>query len=529
MAVVAGFFWAGAFPKIGIAGFAWLAPGLMIFAARDQSGGKAFRCGYVAGIVFWLASLYWLLLIPYRWHGIPFGPALGWLALSAFLALYPATWVWLGQKLQTSNVKNQTSTWLSRTVFALECAILWVALEMIQTRFLSGFPWDLLGVSQYKLTPLIQIASLTGVYGVSFLVVWFSVSLLNCFTILVQRPAQRMFVAEIAFPMLAVGAIWIWGFQRIAPAPTSEREIKLALIQPSIPQEVIWDRDAHAFRFEKLMKLSEEALAEKPDGLVWPEASMPGFTAANMSAMTNLIASNNVSFIFGADDAEFRPDSTNFFNSAFLFSHDGNYLATYRKRKLVMFGEYVPLERWLPFLKWVTPVEGGFTPGEKPVQFEMDGDSQPSTINYQPVKTSVLICFEDVFPHEAREHVEDETDFLLNLTNDGWFGRGAAQWQQAFTALFRAVENGVPLVRCTNNGLTCWIDQFGRLREVFGAESENVYGPGFLIVKIPVGGSRLHTFYNRHGDIFGWSCVIVAGGIAAQTLLRKRFPLPARS
>ena len=127
------------------------------------------------------------------------------------------------------------------------------------------------------------------------------------------------------------------------------------------------------------------------------------------------------------------------------------------------------------------------------------------------VKTAVLICFEDGFPELARGYVRDDTDFLVNLTNDGWFGDGAAQWQQAAAAIFRSVENGVPLVRCCNNGLTCWSDATGRLRRIFRDPDGSVYGPGALTIDLPVGVKRTATFYNRHGDWFGWACVGVTG------------------
>ena len=125
--------------------------------------------------------------------------------------------------------------------------------------------------------------------------------------------------------------------------------------------------------------------------------------------------------------------------------------------------------------------------------------------------TSTLICFEDVFPQLAREYVQDDTDFLVNLTNDGWFGDGAAQWQQAAAAIFRAVENGLPLVRCSNNGLTCWADASGRLHDIFKNPAGSVYGPGAVTIEIPVGEKREPTFYNRHGDWFGWVCVGITG------------------
>jgi apolipoprotein N-acyltransferase len=139
----------------------------------------------------------------------------------------------------------------------------------------------------------------------------------------------------------------------------------------------------------------------------------------------------------------------------------------------------------------------------------------------------VLICFEDIFPHHTREYVDEDTDFLLNLTNNGWFGEGAAQWQHAANAVFRAVENGVPLVRCTNNGLTCWVDERGRMYDIYFPGTGDIYGVGFKLVKVPLLGGRKReaTFYRRHGDLFGWSCVAWAI-LAAGWTWRRRSEMP---
>jgi apolipoprotein N-acyltransferase len=143
------------------------------------------------------------------------------------------------------------------------------------------------------------------------------------------------------------------------------------------------------------------------------------------------------------------------------------------------------------------------------------------------VKVSVLICFEDTFPHLAREYVSDDTDFLVNLTNNGWFDESAAQWQHAVTALFRAVENGVPLVRCANNGLTCWVDAGGRIRQFYESPGRGIYGAGFMIAHVPVlspGQTREPTFYRRHGDLFGWCCVGITVLRLGGSFLKQRKP-----
>jgi apolipoprotein N-acyltransferase len=324
-------------------------------------------------------------------------------------------------------------------------------------------------------------------------------------------------------PLIALLVVAVFGVTRVLNRPPSVRELQLALVQPSIPQELIFDRREDAGRFSKIMDLSRLALSGKPDVLVWPEAALPSFTEENFRAVTNLITAHNVWMIFGADDAERHatpeaPDRYDYFNSAFLFDPRGRHVATYRKQRLVIFGEYVPLTRWLPFLKHLTPIQGGFTPGAGPVPFR---------ITEPPVNLSVLICFEDVFGQFARRHVNDDTDILLNLTNDGWFGQSAAQWQQAANATFRAVENGVPLIRCTNNGLTCWIDAHGRMMQICQSPDGDVYAAGFLTAKVPLpqaGQGNTPTVYRRHGDWFAWGCLVVSAICILNRVARKARP-----
>jgi apolipoprotein N-acyltransferase len=414
------------------------------------------------------------------------------------------------------------SNWWQRAGWAFLCATLWVGFETVLARFLSGFPWNLLGVSQHRMLPIIQIASITGVYGVSFLIVWFSVSLGFALLRIVRQPGLRGgWFVELHPALIVLLGIMIFGVHRLREPMEPDRELNVALIQPSIPQLLIWDHSEDANRFNKIMDLSKLALASKPDLLIWPESSMPNFTEDNYRAITNLIATHKVWMILGADDVDRRagatdPGDTDYFNAAFLFDPDGRLVTSYRKQHLVVFGEYLPFARTFPFLRRIIPVPGDFTPGNKTVSFEL---SKPRA------RLAPLICFEDVIPGLTRQSVEADTDLLLNLTTDGWFGHSAAQWQQAANAVFRAVENGLPMVRCTNNGLTCWIDSHGRLREVLRSETGDVYAAGFLIAKVLLpraGQEREATFYHRHGNWFGWGCVVLSlvAGVAG-VLQRK--------
>jgi apolipoprotein N-acyltransferase len=585
LAIVAGLLLAASMPTLSVAGMAWIAPGLMLLAAFGRRGMAAFRIGYVAGLAYYLASLSWLLLIPVTGY-----PILGWAALSAFLSLYPATWVWLcwksfpatlagglgtervpvaaevtrrmaqdsasgfrlltsaatylhglqalvagvpmnlrgdfppggtpgstagGTPASTANWGEQflAVNWSQRLIWSLAGAALWVALEMMVARFLGGFPWNLLGSSQYRIVPLIQIASFTGIYGVSFLVVWSSLSLLSAAMVVIRRPANRSaWVGEIILPMLAVSALYVTGYQKLLRPETPRPTLAVALVQPSIPQTLIWDPRENTNRFKQLLQLSEQALTNKADVLIWPEAALPKmlrYDEETLDAVAGLAREHTVWMIVGSDDLEprrnaKRPNETDAFNSSFLVNPAGELVERYVKRNLVIFGEYIPLVRWLPFIKYLTPIDEGFTAGDRVVPFELKN---------LHVKVSVLICFEDEFPQLVREYVSDDTDFLVNITNDGWFREGSAQWQHAAGAIFRAVENGVPLVRCANDGLTCWIDSSGRLREFLDRKPGGIYGPGFLIAQIPVllpGEKRAPTYYRVHGDVFGWGCVAFA-------------------
>jgi apolipoprotein N-acyltransferase len=331
-------------------------------------------------------------------------------------------------------------------------------------------------------------------------------------------------MGEIALPLLAVIGVAIYGVRQFGPPAATTAPVKIGLVQPSIPQRWIWSPSESSNRFTQLLALSESALTDaggKPDLLVWPEAAVPGYVRWDTNilvAVTNFVRRHQVWLVLGSDDAAPRqsggdPFAYDVFNASFLLGPDGEFRATYRKRRLVICGEYIPFARWLPFLERWTGM-GSFAEGQEIVPFR---------VSELGVKTSVLICFEDVFPHGVREYVEDDTDFLLNLTNNGWFGESAAQWQHAANAVFRAVENGVPLVRCANNGITCWVTPQGQMRDAY-LPGTDAYGAGYRLVQVPrLGGKKREpTFYRRHGDVFGWGCVAWSALVAGRTFLRRR-------
>ena len=552
-AMAGGTLLAMAFPNFSLAGFAWAAPAVLLAAAYGQSGADRFRVGCVGGLTFWLVSLYWLLLMP----AIGF-PILGWLALAGYVALYFGAWVWLvGRFLPAINGLRQTASlptetnvspgvsWTARTLWTMGGAAAWVALEWLRAHLFTGFPWSFLGVSQYQLVPLLQIAAFTGVYGVSFLVAWFSLALYAAAFMIWRQPSKRqVWQSEIVLPLCAVVGCYVGGFLALndGGAP-SESSLRVTAIQPSVPQTLIWSPDEDARRFLALQDLSQRALSDSNhpcDLLVWPESAVPDLDQPTYDAINNFVRSNHVWLILNGEDVEFHRTATNYFNSAFLIGPDAHWhLPAYHKRKLVIFGEYVPLAGWLPFLKWLTPISGGWTRGDQPVSFKLrrrtppplDGTLQitadPATAATDIVYCSPLICFEDTFPGAARDSAQDEEDFLVNLTNDGWFQESAEQRQHLANAVFRAVENHLPLLRCANNGVTCLINAHGRIEEVFRDAHDSEYGRGAFTVDIPLpspGQRPAPTFYNRYGDWFAWSCIAVTIALLARSTSQVKKP-----
>ena len=496
--MLAGLVLAAAFPKIDVAGAAWIGPALILACAYGRAGGAAWRIGYVAGFAHWLTLLSWLLYIPVTGF-----PILGWVALAAYLAVYPAFWVWLLAG------KIGQGSWLRRSFWALGGAATWVALEMIRARLFSGFPWNTLGTSQWQMIPLIQLAAVTGTYGISFLIVWVSLALYSSVQAIFRHPTTRhIWLGEMILPIIVVTLVFNLGITRIRNAPPTDASLRVTFVQPAVPQTMIWDTTANEKRFNQLLALTTDALTNQTDLLLWPEAALPELSDESFAAITNLIQQHHVWMMFNADDVTEKIHPTkeerfDVFNAAYLFNPEGKFADVYHKRQLVIFGEYIPLVKWLPFVKWFTPITGGYTDGDRMTQFNVAG-----------TKIAPLICFEDTFPRHVIDHVNPDTDLLVNLTNDGWFGESAEQWQHLSSAALRSVENGVPLLRCCNNGITCWFDAQGRMREIFRDANDSEYAVGFANWEIPFVSAPNRgesTFYHRNGDWFGWICVGVTG------------------
>ncbi len=404
------------------------------------------------------------------------------------------------------------------------CALSWVVLEWVRGFLITGFPWNFLGASQLDVPWLPLFAAYAGVTGVSLVVAFVSVGVLAA----VRAPGLRPALLEMVLPLLILTLALAAGRtrgQQVAQVQSGRgtlrvATLRVALVQPSIPQTVIWDsaRDANRTmeRWETLLALTEQALDSQPHLLVWPEASVPPMPddealRERWGEVGRRCESLGVWRVLGTDEAVEDAQGRRFYNSCVLISPEGRIVETYRKQHLVMFGEYVPFGNVFPFLKRLAPV-GTFSRGEGPQVFDI------GTARLAP-----LICFEDVVSPLVRRAVGPSVDALLNLTNDGWFGESGQQWQHARSAAFRAIETGRPLIRCTNNGVSCWVDAAGRVHRLDGRA--RVHDPGVRLADIPLAtaAAGAPTWHSKAGDWLGWLAI----ALCAVAAWRRR-GVPAR-
>jgi apolipoprotein N-acyltransferase len=410
---------------------------------------------------------------------------------------------------------------------ATVCSAAWVTLEWVRGWFLfGGFGWNGLGVSQHSVVPLIQFASVTGVYGVSALV---------CFVNFALFFTARRFVLKLYHPELLRQPSWEFYIAMILICGASAqglreirhrespRTLRLAMVQGNIPQSLKFDPREKPMILERYERLTRLAIAGKPDLIIWPETATPQpmrYDADSFALVTNLAAKADACLLTGTIDATPHSSPPELFNGAILVCPEGRIAGIYHKIHLVPFGEYVPLRRLaVPFLKLLGPKgyevgdDYGFENGKEFTVFEVGG------VRFGPV-----ICFEDTMPDLYRHFVQRGVDFMVNVTNDAWFKTSPAAEMHLANAVFRAAETRRPLVRCTNNGVTCVVDEFGFVRmrlQPFTDASVNC--------ELALPAARAITFYTQHGDVFVGVCALLGSSVILWFAVARRFPLKSSS
>ena len=454
--------------------------------------GQAFLLGWFAGILWYCGNCYWIYSTMKQYGGINAFGAAGLLFLFAlYLGLYHGLF-------------GLIIGWLARGESGLRNALVlspfvWVAVELARTR-ITGFPWDLLGVTQVDNIPLARIATVTGVYGVSLEIMIVNAAFAAAF--LVRRNRRPLLLAALAAAFVLQAARWI-------PAPAIPADRTALLVQENIPvlEGADWTTQYFTDSLTELNRLSLTSMGgQRPALIVWPESPAPFYsgdplfrTAVSQiaqSAKTWMVVGN-----IGVENAMMSPEhGTQIFNSAALVSPTGDWPARYDKIHLVPFGEYVPFKSWFSFAGGLTKEVGDFSRGVSRAPLKA-GDQ----------KLGVFICYESIFPDDVRQFAANGAQVFVNISNDGWYGDSGAYAQHLKQARMRAVENARWLLRDTNTGATASIDPYGRVVASVPRKVRNV-------LEAPYALSAETTFYTRHGDWLAYACAIISVGAIAFSL-----------
>jgi apolipoprotein N-acyltransferase len=494
-ACLTGLLLALSFPLPGLSILAWVAFLPLFYAIKGKTPANAFKLGFIAAFVAYAGIFYWLNIVMTTYGKLPLPVSICLtLLMAAYLALFPAV------TAAVSRFAEQHSVPVLLTFPAV-----WVAFEHVRGYLFSGFPWALLGYTQYRTLPLLQIADLTGVYGVSFLILLVNIFLFQLWRwIRGKDGATYPFLATCVTMPLLLLTIW-YGFVTLN-REVAGKTVKVALAQGNIPQDIKWDPGFQEETVAIYERLSRRSAGSGAALVVWPESSLPFFFQKELTysaRVSSLARELGTSLIVSSPAIETEDGRDRLLNSAFLIGPDGVAVGRADKVHLVPFGEYVPLAKLLPFVKKMVQGIGDFSPGRAPALLAAPFG-----------KLGVLICFEGIFPEISREYVANGADLLVNITNDAWFGRSSAPYQHLSMTVFRAVENRVPLVRAANTGITAIIDSRGHVRAMTG-----LFREALLSGEVQLGGEK--SFYTAYGDIFAWGCILLSFGILVYAL-RKR-------
>jgi apolipoprotein N-acyltransferase len=504
---------AGAVSALAMAPFnAWpvlfLTFPVMVFLLDGAAAGKwrgipaAALSGFWFGLGYFVPGLYWTGYAffvdaqTFAWLS-PFAV----LGLPAYLALYPALGFALARLLWTRDASRLLALAASLTVS-----------EWLRGQLLTGFPWNAFGYALSEPLALAQAASLIGLWGMTFL----TVAIFASPAVLIDGGAHgRKAWKAPATAIALLVAMGVFGAIRLSMQPTRMvANVKLRIMQPNLQQDVKFNYGAKQDVMQKYLALSDRASGPQSTGvrdasiLIWPESAFPFFLTREADAMAQIadLLPKGTVLITGAvrvpDDARPGVPVTRAYNSIYLIDHDGSILSIYDKLHLVPFGEFLPLQNWMERLGFsqLTKVTGGYIPGTRRRSLDVPGAP----------RALPLICYEAIFPGHVAER-DDRPGWIVNLTNDGWFGISTGPYQHLQQARMRAIEEGLPVVRAANTGISAVIDPMGRILAQLGLGIEGVLDASLPAAIAP-------TVYARFGNIS--AAILVA--IALIFVLRRR-------
>ncbi len=474
------------FPNYDLEILAWFALVPLFYAIEGKGLFQSFQLGAITGLIAFLGILYWIIVAVHSYGNVPLilsGLIL--MLLVAYLSLFIGAFACLTQFVQ---IRSGLQTVLFAPIF-------WVTLEYLRSFLLTGFPWANLGHTQYLNLPFIQMADITGVYGLSFTIVWVNTTLFR----VLRQWSKKMFPArEVVMTILVLLGSLIYGYVKMNDVDrqmSHQPSLKIGLAQGNIDQSIKWDKSFQVETLKIYERLSIKVAEQKPEMIIWPETATPFFfqEAKEYQPMVLSIPEKaNAFLLFGSPSYKIEDGKVNHYNSAYLVASSGKMIGKYDKIHLVPFGEYVPLSNLLFFIGSLGEGIGDFKSGKGIVNLSLPRD-----------KFGVLICFEIIFPDLCRRFVKEGANFLVTITNDAWFGKTSAPYQHFAIAVFRAVENRVFVARAANTGISGFIDPRGKILKQGGIFTEEAIDG---TVRLMEG----KTFYTLYGDVFAWVCSAIS-------------------
>ncbi len=495
-AALSGALTALAFPKFSLFFLAWISLIPLLFLLYRHRPCRALFLGWCAGFAFYLILLYWIPSVPAHYGDLSWGfSMLVYLGFAAFLALFWAAFAGLFARLRAA---------YPGSIFVLG-GLLWVALEFMLTHVLTGFPWGLLGYSQYQNLAFIQAASLTGVYGLSFLLFILQSSFVSS---MIQKK-RTVFLSTLALILLVHAGGWL----ALKDVTQTETTFRGAVIQGNVPAETdftLLSDGATADLLERHLELSRRAAYEGAELIVWAELSVPLCFSCNQAyfprfsqAISAFAREQRRTLLLGTNETAFSQGRPEYFNSAVNLKPDGR-TSFYAKMHLVPFGEYTPYKWFFSFIANFTHAIGELTPGDAYVLHDFHGIPYASPI-----------CYEIIFPDIARRFVRLGARFLVTITNDGWYGRSSAPYQHFAIAVLRAVETRRFLLRSATTGISGIVDPYGRIRRRSRLDTAV-----FLTDDITPLNHR--SFYVRFGDFLPWGSLTLCGVLLILAMIKRR-------
>jgi apolipoprotein N-acyltransferase len=483
------------FPKFNLYFLAWICLIPLLFALLRKKPWPSFWLGFSGGFVYYAILLYWIPSVPAHYGGL--SPVLSFFVYLLLVVLMALSWAAFAFVFSTVRLSYPRS--------ALVLApFVWVSFEFIYTYLLTGFPWGLLGYSQAKNLSYLQLASVAGVYGLSFGLV-----LLQSFFVLsISSRKKWPFFLALAAILVIHGA----GFLGLrTPAPTKET-FEAGVIQGNVSSDIYWDRistEEVDRLFERHIELSRRADLAGARLIVWPEFTVPlCFSCTGplyqyfKDNLYRFVQQTQCTLLLGTNETTTEDGQLRYHNTA-LCLHPDLSTTEYYKMHLVPFGEYTPYKKIFSFIESVTHAIGDVTPGRNYVLHSFEG-----------IKFGSPICYEIVFPNLVRNFVRKGAQFLATITNDGWYGKSPAPYQHFLIAVFRAVENRRFLLRAATTGISGFVDPYGRVLSRSELMTET-----YLTGRVTPS-SRL-SFYTRYGDLLPLLGLTLSGFFIILALVKR--------